>query len=130
MIVAFTIDGRPQTKQRPRLGRNGMVYTPEKTEAYELAVWYSAMAARATPGMFADVALYLQVRAVFARPKKASRPYPPVCDVDNILKIVADGLRPAFRDDVQFVSMMVTKEFGERERVDVWVGDQPIVVTL
>ena len=33
--IAFMVPGKPQGKQRPRLGKGGRVYTPTQTKRYE-----------------------------------------------------------------------------------------------
>jgi Holliday junction resolvase RusA-like endonuclease len=124
VTLRLTVPGRPRAKQRPRFGQ-GRTYTPTMTERYEGEIWILAVACGAKSGMFQDRPLQLTVKAYFA-PSSRVRQYPQGCDVDNLLKIVADGLSPTFRDDAQIVRWSGEKQFGVPERLEVELTDEAI----
>lgn len=133
--VKFTIPGEPKGKGRPRFRRIGekgvQTYTDDKTENYEnlVKVMYMNTAGR----QMLEGALSVTIRAYFPIPKSAPKYKqqqmlegelrPTVkCDVDNIAKVVLDGLnKVAFSDDKQIVQLIVLK----------WYSDDPrVVVTI
>ena len=116
--VTFTIEGEPASKGRPRFRhQNGrtITYTPAKTTAAERAVAEAFNAA--APGYsYAPDAAY-QVDAVFYLGTRRQK------DVDNMLKLVLDGLNGvAWADDHQ-----VTKTSTEKIHAP---GDARTVVTI
>lgn len=76
---SFTVDGPPIPKQRPRIER-GHARTPQRTLAYEAAIW--AAARRAGLCTLRPVSLAVWVWPGDLRP----------IDLDNLLKSVCDGL--------------------------------------
>lgn len=117
MKFIFTIAGRPKAKARPRFG-NRKTYTPASTTSYEQrSVWNEALAAGVRQGMFGQNQMYLGVVGVVRRPKAELHDHPCGFDIDNILKIVMDGLAPAFADnnDTHFVSAFVAKKFTDAD---------------
>lgn len=92
--MTFLVEGNPIPKARPRLGRNGNVYTPRRTTKWETWVGLTAKMRRPQDwdlsGEFA-VRLEFQVRTARA-------------DVDNLTKSVLDGLNKILWDDDRQVS--------------------------
>ena len=84
--LAFTVPGRPQGKQRPRLGRGGRVYTPAATRRYESAVRSACLVAMMQAGLAKRYAgdCGLLVRCYFPDGRRR--------DGDNVLKSVQDAL--------------------------------------
>ena len=79
---SITVPGRPVPKGRPRLARNGHVFTPETTVAFEIKVanaWYEKYGATELEGN-------LEVFCYFATDRHGKQ------DVDNLAKSVLDGL--------------------------------------
>jgi crossover junction endodeoxyribonuclease RusA len=100
VIAQFTIEGEPVSKERPRFA-NRHAYTPEKTaKAEEVVGWQFRRAAprhKPGPGSYG-------VTAVFFCGSKTGR------DVDNMLKLVLDGLnKVAWADDVQVTEVSARK---------------------
>ncbi len=99
IVVRAVHLGEPVVKKRPRVLRNGHVYTPKSTRNQEAAI---GALARATLGLVpADAQSIFGVRAVFylrtRRPK----------DCDNLLKVVLDGLNQVvYADDSQVRELM------------------------
>jgi Holliday junction resolvase RusA-like endonuclease len=113
-MVMFTIPGRPVPKQRPRMGKNGNVYTPKKCREYEKTVGWVAKKIFKNPY---DGPVSLQVRVYLARNGG---------DLDNYVKSIQDGLNGiAWRDDRQ-VTRLKAGLFvrpGMQERVEVMIQE-------
>lgn len=113
---ALFVAGRPQPKERPRFNRKtGQAYTPDKTRKAEQRLgdlWFDAGGPNYPAGTPLEVELvfnrdgsYVIVRPV-EREKIHLRG-----DIDNYVKTALDGLNEvAWADDVQIVSLKVTKE--------------------
>ena len=135
-VIAFTIWGNPQGKERPRFTRDGRAYTPKKTRTYEADV-ISAFH-RDCPDFQPwekGVPLKVRIKAVYALPQSVSnaakgrmltgqtRPTKKP-DCDNIEKIICDSLNAiCYHDDAQIVDIKLTKEYGEDPRVEVTVKE-------
>ncbi len=122
-VFRFEVEIPPMGKARPRMTRNGHVYTPKETVEAERAVRDAFIAAGGRQ-IEADVPVYISVFAVFAIPKSwpkwkrtaamagAIRPTKKP-DTDNIGKLVADALNgAAYADDSQIVEMYVSKSYS------------------
>lgn len=97
VISRFIIDGEPASKARARFTKRGgkmIAYTPEKTkQAEEVIAWKFK---QATPGWKVDDKSEFGVMAIFFAGTRQRR------DVDNMLKLICDGLNKiAWKDDVQ-----------------------------
>ena len=128
----FKIPGKAQAKQRPRMGRSGIVYTPKETLVYEnyVKMCYSDYA-----NQFGWLPYENQVRAeievLVAVPKSDSktkkkakiegmiRPaFKPDCD--NLAKSILDSLNGlAYHDDKQVVELSIKKYYAENAEVRV-----------
>ena len=120
-MTAFTIYGKPQGKARPRFA-NGHTYTPKQTTDYERQIKNAFIAAGGekieSDGVIIEIDVYYK-RAT-ADKKKLSPTKKP--DIDNICKIVLDGLNGvAYADDKQVISLTANKCFAVKgvERVEV-----------
>lgn len=126
--VVLVIPGKPFAKQRPRATRQGRVYTPSETVAFERQVGMIATAALPAP---LEGPLRLTVDAIFEPPPSWSRrnreaamgqPHTQRPDIDNCVKAVSDGLnRIAWADDSQVAEIVATKRWGDRARTVVTV---------
>jgi Holliday junction resolvase RusA-like endonuclease len=104
-FLIFTVEGKPQGKQRPRRGRNGRFYTPKETKAYERAVARSFVAAAGGIRPHYCGPVELEVVCYFSDRRRR--------DLDNVLKAVADALNGvAYGDDSQIVRAEVRREEG------------------
>ena len=128
----FKIPGKAQAKQRPRMGRSGIVYTPKETLVYEnyVKMCYSDYA-----NQFKWLPYENQVRAeidvLVAVPKSDSKTKkkakiegmirPTVKpDCDNLAKSILDSLNGlAYQDDKQVVELFVKKYYAENAEVRV-----------
>lgn len=127
-MTKIIIPGEPVPKQRPRVTRRGITYTPAKTQKYERLVqeiynkneYYEK-----------GVPLKFRVDAFFSVPKSWSKKKQQQAlngelyvtkrpDGDNILKICMDALNGvAFYDDSQIVEMSISKHYSENPRVEI-----------
>lgn len=132
----FKIPGRAQAKQRPRMGRSGIVYTPKETLVYEnyVKMCYSDYAKE-----FGWLPYENQVRAeievLVAVPKSDSKTKkkakiegmirPAVKpDCDNLAKSILDSLNGlAYQDDKQVVELVVKKYYAENAEVKIKLSE-------
>ena len=128
----FKIPGKAQAKQRPRMGRSGIVYTPKETLIYEnyVKMCYSDYA-----NQFEWLPYENQVRVeidvLVAVPKSDSKAKkkakiegairPTVKpDCDNLAKSILDSLNGlAYQDDKQVVELSIKKYYAENAEVRV-----------
>ena len=133
--VAFRLYGKPVGKGRPRYttaGGFGRMYTPKPTRDYERTV---AEEYRLAKGWLMERPVMITVMQCFPIPKGASkkeaqlmRDYRivPSCkpDIDNVLKVVLDGLNGvAYRDDTQVVCVVSERCYADNPCVEVIVEE-------
>ncbi|KAF1084944.1 Endodeoxyribonuclease RusA [Sporotomaculum syntrophicum] len=111
-MVAFVIPGRPVPKQRPRLGKQGQIYTPKETKAYEQTVGRAGRQVFKKPY---NGPVSLQVKVYLTAPRG---------DLDNYIKSIQDGLNQvAWRDDRQVIRLKagLFVRRGVQERAEVLI---------
>lgn len=125
--VMVWVPGEPVPKARPRMTRNGHVYTPKRTADYEAAVkaaWRETGAEKWHEGdLFIHLYFYLPIPKGYSKGKaelaKAGEIRP--CkkpDWDNLAKAVCDALNGlAYEDDKQITDARVSKRYGEKPGV-------------
>ena len=140
MKIAFIIPGEPEAKMRPVFARRGKfvaTYTPDKTVRYENLVKMMFINAREEAGAagLLEGPLAIRIDAYFAIPSSESKKRKSMMlsgeikcvkkkDVDNIAKIVMDGLnKVAYKDDKQVIKLIVTKQYSDEPRVEVFVEE-------
>ena len=131
--VVFTVKGEPKGKGRPRFTKSGQVYTPGGTSTYESLVGFSYR--NSARGYKFTSPVRVTVRAFHKPPKgKSKRVVEDMLngrilptkkpDLDNVAKIVLDGLnKVAWEDDTQVVEMMVIKRYAEEPMVAVTIEE-------
>lgn len=122
--MEFIVEGDPQGKARPRFSqKSGTVYTPTKTVRYERLIRKAFLDAggNAIPS---DCYVGITVDAYFQIPKSYTKGKRLACqhninrpakkpDIDNILKIVLDGLNGvAYADDKQVIEVRCRKFYS------------------
>ena len=137
-ILTIVLLGKPRGKQRPRVMRNGITYTPKETVHYETALKIEAAATmqreRSKPyqgPLKVTVGAFLPIAASWSKKKRAAalaNLIRPTCkpDADNILKML-DGLNGiVWGDDSQIVEAQVSKLYSDQPRlvVSVWELEQ------
>ena len=137
MKIAFTVEGEPRGKERPRFG-NGQVFTPDKTTTYENQVKIAYYEQCGNVKFPEDSQLELFVTAYYKIPKSASKKKKEAMlseqirptkkpDGDNILKVVADALNGVcYKDDKNLVSMSIEKFYSDMPRIEVTVQEAVI----
>jgi Holliday junction resolvase RusA-like endonuclease len=132
--LIFSVEGDPVGKQRPRFTKTGRTYTPKKTSDYEGMIADKAMIAMgpATP-LETPVAVYIYINhaipASYSKKRKEAclnrleRPKKP--DLDNVAKAYLDAMNGiVYKDDVQVVSLHVTKRYDTIGSVHVCVREE------
>ena len=128
----FKIPGKAQAKQRPRMGRSGIVYTPKETLVYEnyVKMCYSDYA-RQFEWLPYENQVKAEIDVLVAVPKSDSKAKkkakiegtirPTVKpDCDNLAKSILDSLNGlAYQDDKQVVELIVKKYYAENAEVRV-----------
>ena len=114
-MISFIVPGRPRPKQRPRIGRNGAVYTPRETRDYERFVGWCALQAM---GGEKPIAGPVALEALFYF-KNCKTP-----DLDNCIKALLDGLQGVvFQNDRQVQKQSYEMRFDKEERVEVRIWE-------
>lgn len=135
--MRFTVYGKPIGKGRPRWG-NGRMYTPKDTTEYEERVAEACLKAMKEADILqipADRPVGVFVKAYYPIPKSWSKKKQgravmgietPVvkADVDNVLKILLDGMNGTiFEDDKQVIWAYVHKIYSLEPRVEISVEE-------
>lgn len=133
-MLRFAVYGEPVGKARPRFNtKTRTAYTPSKTAEYEreIAAAYRAVG----KGKMYNGAVALDISAYFAIPKSTPKKklfqflqniFRPTKkpDIDNIMKIIMDGLNGiAYEDDKQVVSGRIRKFYSTEPRVEVEIEE-------
>lgn len=134
MQIIFSVYGDPVPKKRPRFTKTGRTYTPKETMAYEAEVAKIAKAAMgSSEPLETPVAAYVYIN--YAVPPSYSKKRTEAClngserpkrhDIDNIAKTVLDACNGiVYLDDVQIVSLHVTKRYNEIASVHVCMREE------
>lgn len=129
MIYEFEMLGSIVGKARPRMNtRTGRAYTPTKTKLYEYSLrqWFLMKYPNFKPiegRVKVSIIAYFEVPKSTSKKKKAemlSNNISPTKkpDIDNIVKIVLDGMNKfAFKDDTQVIKLDVEKRYAENPRM-------------
>lgn len=135
-MIMFTIPGKPQPKERPRVTRSGYSFTPQKTKDYEAKVREEAKKSKLLPqSPIKQTPLKMILWCYMGIPKSWSKkktalamngtlkPYTRP-DIDNLGKIVMDALNGvAYEDDSQIVQLVINKVYSDEPRVEVLIDE-------
>ena len=125
MKIEIEILGTPIGKQRPRLSKYG-TYTPEKTVNYEnyVKLCFINKYKNYTPTekpLKAKITAFFEIPTSYSKKKKKEligQPHAKKPDIDNISKIILDGLNKlAYKDDNQIAKLEIEKLYGEQAKV-------------
>lgn len=123
-FISFHIDGKPAPKERPRILRSGITYTPKKTLNAEKYIGYLASIAMGGKPLM-EGPLIVWYTAIFPVPKSWSKQKKqealsgklmPICrpDIDNCVKLALDAMNGiVYKDDSQIVILHMKKKYGE-----------------
>lgn len=131
--IEIVVLGVPRAKERPRATRDGHVYTPEKTRAFEAVLRYAAERAMGDRGPLdgpLDVAIEIRMPIPRSWPRRrqeaarAGRERPTKKpDWDNFAK-VCDALNlVVWVDDAQVVEGRVSKHYSDKPGT--WITVRP-----
>jgi Holliday junction resolvase RusA-like endonuclease len=127
-MIRFEILGQPIAKQRPRVTRSGIAYTPSKTVNYEGIVRYTYQSLYGQRELISG-RIEAHITAIFPIPKSYSKKktaellaghnnYDKKPDCDNLAKIILDALNGiAYKDDSQVTVLHIAKEYGTQPKV-------------
>lgn len=131
--VIYSVEGDPVGKQRPKFAR-GRTYTPKKTVDYEKQIADKARSAMGSSEPLetpVSVFIYINhaVPASYSKKRREAclnrleRPKKP--DLDNCAKAYLDAMNGiVYKDDVQVVSLHVTKRYETIASVHVCVREE------
>jgi len=131
--IKLLIPGKPLGKQRPRVLKNGITYTPKKTVNYETLIKELYIIRHFRKQLEGPVRMH--IKAYFPIPKSVNKKDKELMlqnkirptkkpDMDNIIKIIADALNGlAYRDDSQIVECTIEKYFSDEERVEIEIEE-------
>lgn len=132
-MIYFTVKGQPMGKARPKATRqNGFIrlYSPTRTTNYEtyVAREFQATGAKMLDGNVAiDIIAHYQTPCSWSKAKKQMAEQmklrPTIKpDLDNIAKIILDGLNGvAYDDDKQVVELNLRKYYSQNPRVEIFI---------
>ena len=123
------VPGNPKGKQRPRMTKSGLVYTPKATKDAEMKIKVAySMAAGGVPyPLEQPLKLILNVYYQLGQLKKKERQqaleakiFPTKKpDIDNVAKLVMDSCTGvAYEDDRQVVELVCKKYYSTRPRIE------------
>lgn len=137
--VHLTIFGEPIGKQRPRFNsRSNTVYTPDKTLDYEEFIKAAYSRYYGSEIAFNDELLCVSISAYMSIPNNMPKYKRELInkdrllpsrkpDIDNIVKIILDGLnKVAYTDDKQVAMLMASKHYAkesEQSRVEISITE-------
>jgi Holliday junction resolvase RusA-like endonuclease len=131
--LSLTIPGKPLGKQRPRVLKNGITYTPAETVNYENFV--KLLYIQQHKDIKLEGPLRMIIRAFYKITKSTNKRDKELMlkniirptkkpDMDNIIKIIADALNGlAYRDDSQIVECKIEKYYSNEERVEIEIEE-------
>ena len=137
MQVKFSYNGTPIGKGRPRAAKNRAgdvyMYTPKETHDFEKALSHSYINStnfkfNETDVLHAEILIKMPILKSFTKKQReqalsgellpAKKP-----DIDNIIKIVFDGLNGVcYPDDNQIVSVTARKIYSEEPGLDITIS--------
>ena len=117
------------SKERPRVGRSGHIYTPPRTQKFEKTIAEAAKTLRREPytcPVKVCVGIYEPVPKSYPKWKKLGAELgmlsPPVGDLDNKVKAITDGLNGiAYLDDRQINYIIATRTYGDEHTIHIQV---------
>ena len=120
----FEIPLKPVPKERPRMLKNGRVYTPKRTKQAEDAIRHYL---RNNGVQKCSGAVAVKIVFEFKRPKSnKSQHHTKRPDLDNLVKLVLDGIQDeygAIADDKDIIHMQASKQYGTIDQIKLWIKE-------
>ena len=127
----LTIYGKPQPKERPRVYK-GHGITPTRTKNYEAMIaraWAAEHPEQLSGDLHVEIRFFMPTPISWSKQKKeraergiirpSVRP-----DIDNLVKIILDGLNGvAFADDKQVIELTAAKYYSANPRTAILVEE-------
>ncbi len=108
MLYKVVVPGKPVPKERPRLSKQGKMYTPDKTKKYEELIRktaYLIIDQPLTGHVSVDIKIYT---------------WRLTGDIDNYIKSILDGLTGvAYKNDLQVTALSAKRYISDIERVEI-----------
>jgi Holliday junction resolvase RusA-like endonuclease len=123
-VIKFTINARPQPKERHRTTKRGHHYTPQRTVNFELLVRCEFRAQHPFHEILTGpVGMSIDIQ--YKRPKTVKKGYWHTSpgDASNIVKAIEDALnKVAWVDDRQVADVYAKKHWGDCDSivVSIW----------
>lgn len=131
-MIIITVPGNPVGKQRPRMTKKGIAYTPKETVSYEnwVKTCFLNQEGKMLEGeLKAEIICYYSISKSTSK-KKAAEMREGIIkptkkpDLDNIAKIILDSLNGmAYKDDSQVVELSIKKLYGEQPLVKLFLEE-------
>ena len=122
MRVYFIVPGPAKAKERPRMGRNGRIYTPDSTHKYEKLVreCYGDNKSFEKKFIIMKIIFWFEIPKSYSKEKRQDCAEgfirPSRADIDNYIKSVLDGLnKVAYEDDKYIYKIEAEKRYTEYE---------------
>ena len=121
----FVVPGKPRAAKRPRVGRNGHVYAPDKADQLDIRAEYRAQfdwdMVVGQPVTVAVEAFFPYPKSLIPRSRKEFVPMITKPDVDNICKLYVDALVGVVIKDDNLVDEVSVKKYYTHEEPHVKV---------
>ena len=128
----FFVPGKPKGKGRPRINmKTGRMYTPASTKQYESEVRKAFL--KQGGESFGDAQVMVEIEAQYPMPKSWSKKKKDEArdtysgakvDIDNLAKILLDGMQGCVMDnDQQVVILVASKRWADTGGVTVTISD-------
>lgn len=122
MRVYFIVPGPAKAKERPRMGRNGRIYTPDSTHKYEKLVreCYGDNKSFEKKFIIMKIIFWFEIPKSYSKEKRQDCAEgfirPSRGDIDNYIKSILDGLnKVAYEDDKYIYKIEAEKRYTEYE---------------
>ena len=122
MRVYFIVPGPAKAKERPRMGRNGRIYTPDSTHKYEKLVreCYGDNKSFEKKFIIMKIIFWFEIPKSYSKEKRQDCAEgfirPSRGDIDNYIKSILDGLnKVAYNDDRYIYKLEAEKRYTEYE---------------
>jgi Holliday junction resolvase RusA-like endonuclease len=134
LIVVVDTSAKAVSKERPRVGKSGHVYTPKRTKDFEKAIANIAIQNVKDPVTYPihiDISIWEAPPRTWPPEKRqlalAGLIVPTRGDLDNQIKAITDGLNGiAYLDDVQIARMSAIRQYGVQDRIVVTISQSAL----